>query len=329
MYKPPKVKPLCPPEVPPRYEDVPYAEVVLDNGTPYTLKMDIYQDPNQNEPGPCIIYIFGGGWSWGEYKQVTQKAVYCRDLVRLTKEGYTIVCPDYRLITQSLFPACIHDIKGCVRFLKAHGPEYHIDPERIGALGNSAGAHLTSMITVAGKAPELEGDVGGNLEYSSEVKAGCIFYGPADLRDNAIYSANQVKGKQLPDLTGTEVEGLSNDNAFSIPALIIGYVGPGRNIQTLAKMIEEEDQENPDWEYVELLKKYSPITYVREDCPPVCFFHGGHDPLVDPDQSEKMYHALRDAGADATLICYSHGGHGPSLGEQVDQFAYTYLKDRL
>ena len=116
MYVPPKVKPLCPPEERPRFEDVPYARVTLDNGQAYTLKLDIYQSPEQNTPGPCIIYIFGGGFLWGEYKQVTQKAVYCRDLVRLTKEGYTVVCPDYRLVSQSIFPACIHDVKGVVRF---------------------------------------------------------------------------------------------------------------------------------------------------------------------------------------------------------------------
>lgn len=56
----PKVKPLCPPGRPPRYEDVPFAEVTLDNGELYTLKMDIYQDLNQKTPGPCIIYYFGG-----------------------------------------------------------------------------------------------------------------------------------------------------------------------------------------------------------------------------------------------------------------------------
>ena len=53
MYVPPKVKPLCPPEERPRFEDVPYARVTLDNGQAYTLKLDIYQSPEQNTPGPA------------------------------------------------------------------------------------------------------------------------------------------------------------------------------------------------------------------------------------------------------------------------------------
>lgn len=328
MYKPPKKKPLCPPEQKPRYEDVIYAEVTLDNGEPYTLKMDIYQSEEQTVPGPCIVYIFGGGWSWGEYKQVTQKAVYCRDLVRLTSEGYTVVCPDYRLISQSIFPACVHDIKGCIRFLKANGRDFLIDPERIGALGNSAGGHLAAMISIGADQPEIEGTVGGNLEYSSGVKAAALFYAPSDLWDSVLASAKKIDGPAA-DLTGTEIEELSNDNTDSIPALACGFVGPGKNIKRLAEVIQSGDTSDPDWKYAELLRKLSPITYVSEKNPPVCLFHGARDPIVDPADSEKLYHALTEAGADVTLISYSYGGHGPSLGEQVDRFAYEFLKDRL
>lgn len=279
MYVPPKVKPLCPPEERPRFEDVPYARVTLDNGQAYTLKLDIYQSPEQNTPGPCIIYIFGGGFLWGEYKQVTQKAVYCRDLVRLTKEGYTVVCPDYRLVSQSIFPACIHDVKGVVRFLKANGEKYNIDPDRIGALGNSAGGCLASMLALSANCRELEGEVGGNLEYDSSIKAAAIFYAPADLCQSIRTSAAALSGPPK-DLIGTEIENVGNDNAGA-------------------------------------------------DCPPVAIFQGGRDTIVEPDQSEILYHALVKAGADATFVACSGGGHGPSLGEEIDQFAYNFLKKRL
>lgn len=328
MYIPPSVKPLCPPEQAPRYEDVVYGEVTLDNGQPYTLKLDIYQSPDQTEPGPCIIYYFGGGWMWGEYKQVTQKAVYCRDLVRMTAQGYTVVCPDYRLVSQSIFPACIHDAKGVVRFLKANGNTYHIDPDRIGVLGNSAGSHLAAMVALSSDCPELEGDVGGNTEYSSAVKAACLFYGPGDLTESLRTNAREAGG-EAKDLTGTEIENVGNDKAGIIPALIVGYTGPGRTIQKLAEVLEKGDPSDPDWHFIELLKMCSPIRYVSEKNPPVCLFHGGHDPIVPIGQSENLYKALVEAGADATYISYSYGGHGPSLGEQIDQFAYQFLRDRL
>lgn len=328
MYIPPKVKPLCPPEEAPRYEDVVYGEVVLDNGQPYTLKLDIYQSPGQTEPGPCIIYYFGGGWMWGEYKQVTQKAVYCRDLVRMTAEGYTVVCPDYRLVGQAIFPACIHDAKAVVRFLKANGRTYHIDPERIGVFGNSAGGHLAAMVALSAGCRELEGTVGGNTEYSSDVKAACLFYAPADLEESLRTAVKQLDGSER-DLAGTEIENVGNDKANIIPALIVGYTGAGRTMRKLAHVLEKGDPTDPDWHYIELLRLCSPIRYVDSENPPVCLFHGGRDPVVPMEQSESLYRALVDAGADATYLSYSCGGHGPSLGERIDRFAYRFLKDRL
>lgn len=328
MYIPPKLKPLCPPGQPPRYEDVVYAEAALDNGQPYALKLDIYQSPSQCRPGPCIVYYFGGGWMWGEYKQVTQKAVYCRDLVNMTAEGYTIVCPDYRLVSQAVFPACIHDAKAVIRFLKAHGQDYHIDPKRIGVLGNSAGGHLAAMVALSSRHPALEGTVGGNLEYSSSVKAACLFYAPCDLADNLRTNAKDLNGSPK-DLTGTEIENVGNDKAGIIPALTVGYTGPGRTMEKLAQVLDKGDKSDPDWHYIQLMEQCSPIQYVSRDNPPVCIFHGGRDPIVPISQSEMLYKALVAAGADATYISYSQGGHGPSLGHQIDGFAYQFLRDRL
>lgn len=328
MYIPPKVKPLCPPEIPPKYEDVPFATVSLDDGSPYILKADIYQSQEQTEPGPCIVYYFGGGWMWGEYKQKTQKAVYCRDLVRLTAQGFTVVCPDYRLISQSVFPACIHDAKAIIRFLKANGYKFAIDSDRIGVLGNSAGGHLAAMVAMSSHCPEMEGDVGGNTEFSSAVKAACIFYPPADLLVFLREAADSL-GTEEKDLTGTEIENLGNDQASYIPAIAVGYTGEGRTIQKLAKVMEADDPADPDYRFIELGRRCSPITYASPSNPPIAIFHGARDIVVPIKQSENLYRALVEAGADATYLSYSFGGHGPSLGEQVDRFAYQFLIDRL
>lgn len=328
MYLPPKTKPLCPPEQPPRFADVVYAQVTLDNGQPHTLKMDIYQSADQTEAGPCIVYYFGGGWMWGGYKQTTQKAVYCRDLVRLTAQGYTIVCPDYRLASQAVFPACIHDCKGAIRFLKANAAAYHIDPQRIGVLGNSAGAHLAAMVALSADRPELEGDVGGNLDQSSSVKAASLFYTPADLEQSLRDAVAALNGPER-GLAGTEIENVGDDSDRFIPALIVGYTGKGRSLQSLEAVLDRNDPTDPDWPYIALTRQCSPIQYVSASNPPVCLFHGGNDQVVPLSQSERLYKALIGAGADATFVSYSLGGHGPSLGPAVDWFAYQFLMERL
>ena len=320
----PRVKPLCPPGRPPRYEDVPFAEVTLDNGEPYTLKMDIYQDLNQKTPGPCIIYYFGGGWMYGEYKQVTQKAVYCRELIRIVEQGFTVISPSYRLANQSVFPACIHDCKGVVRFLKANSEKYHIDPERIGVLGNSAGGHLAAMVAMSANCIEMEGDVGGNLEYTSAVRAATIFYAPSDLVALLRNDAN----KAIKNLSGTEVDnaGKSMDHVVT---QILGYTEPGKSLVDLNQLLESGDTGEPDWKYIELARKCSPITYVNADCPPMMILHGGQDPLVPIDQSESFYKALVSANADAIYLSSSQANHGPTMGKEADQMAYQFLKNRL
>ncbi len=40
------------------------------------------------------------------------------------------------------FPAQIEDCKAAVRWLRANAKKYHLNPERLGVVGFSAGAHL-------------------------------------------------------------------------------------------------------------------------------------------------------------------------------------------
>ncbi|MFP7255190.1 alpha/beta hydrolase [Terribacillus goriensis] len=318
------VKPLCPPGRPPRYEDIPFAEVALDTGESYTLKMDIYQDLNQKTPGPCIIYYFGGGWMYGEYKQVTQKAVYFRELIKLVEQGYTIVSPSYRLASQSVFPACIHDCKGVVRYLKANANRYHIDPERIGVLGNSAGGHLAAMVAMSANCREMEGDVGGNQEYTSAVRAAAIFYAPSDIVELIKSDTNAA----LKNLSGTEVDH-ADKSMDTVVTQILGYTEPGKSLLDLNGLLESGDTSELDWKYIELAKKCSPITYASADNPPMMILHGSKDPLVPIEQSESLYKALVSSGAEAMYLAASKANHGPTMGEEADQMAYQFLKNRL
>ncbi len=328
MIKPKRVKPLCPPDRKPRYEDVVYANVTLDNGTEFELKMDIYQNPQQNEVGPCIVYLYGGGWMWGEYKQVTQKAVYFRDLLKLVDEGYTVISPAYRLASQAIFPAAIHDCKGAIRFIKANADKYCIDPERIGVLGNSAGGHLTAMVACSANNPEIEGEVGGNLEFSSDIKAAVAYYPPTDIIDLIKTSGESIQ-KKKEDLIGTEVDNVFDEDQEPIECSILGYCDNGRDLASLYNLVLSQNEEDPDWNYIELAKKCSPINYVHPNTPPILVLHGGQDELVDIQQSEKFVKALTEVGAEATYLFYSLAAHGPTINSSADAYAYNFLKNHI
>jgi acetyl esterase/lipase len=125
---------------------------------------------------PALVIVHGGGWRGGS-KSVD---VYQKMMTDYAAKGYVTINVEYRLIGEAPFPACIEDVKCAVRWLRAHANEYHIDPERIGAYGHSAGAHLALMLAMAPKSAGLEGD-GGWDDYSSIVNVAAAGSPPTEL----------------------------------------------------------------------------------------------------------------------------------------------------
>jgi acetyl esterase/lipase len=78
------------------------------------------------------------------------------------------------------FPVQIHDAKAAIRWLRATADKYHIDPDRIGVTGGSAGGHLSLLVGLTDSKSNLEG-VGGNPDQSSRVQAVVNVFGPTDM----------------------------------------------------------------------------------------------------------------------------------------------------
>ena len=140
-------------------DNIPYREGhekwVLDLAVP---------DNFGEEIRPAIVLVHGGGWRAGS----KQERVFRELLLDYAFQGYVTISIDYRLNQDAAFPACIEDVKCAVRWLKAHAKELKIDPERIGAFGHSAGAHLALMLAVSSENSALEGD-GPWQEFSSSI----------------------------------------------------------------------------------------------------------------------------------------------------------------
>lgn len=113
---------------------------------------------------PALVIVHGGGWREGS----RNVDVFQKMMTDYARKGYVTVNIDYRLTGEAPFPACIEDVKCAVRWLRAHADEYQVDPDRIGAYGHSAGAHLALMLAMVPKSAGLEGD-GGWDEVSSRV----------------------------------------------------------------------------------------------------------------------------------------------------------------
>lgn len=149
----------------------------LTNDVPYrdgsaSCVLDIADPLDFGGPGlrPALVIIHGGGWSMGS-KNVD---VYRGLMIDYALQGYLVINVEYRLQQEGGFQGCIEDVKCAVRWLKAHSSELRVDPERIGAYGHSAGAHLAMKLAVSAGNKDLEGD-GPWKEYSSAVT--CIAAG--------------------------------------------------------------------------------------------------------------------------------------------------------
>ena len=102
-------------------------------------------------------------------------------VLELIHRGYVVVTLDYTLSPYGKFPLQVQEIKAAVRYLRAHADKYHIDPERIGLWGLSAGAHLAVLAAVSAGVKELDDPAMGNGEYPDTVQAVVDLYGPVDL----------------------------------------------------------------------------------------------------------------------------------------------------
>jgi acetyl esterase/lipase len=148
--------------------------IVSGKGGDTELHLDIAYPENADHSLPCVVVIHGGGWRGGNY------TVHDQQILDFAKRGFVSATIQYRLVPSARWPAQIEDVKCGVRFLRANAQKYHIDPARLGAVGFSAGAHLSMLLGTMDKQDGLEGS-GGNPNQSSKVQAVVAFFGPTDL----------------------------------------------------------------------------------------------------------------------------------------------------
>lgn len=139
------------------------------------LKLDVYLPPDHPGAVPGIIVVRGGAWRMGD------KEFFGYIAGRLAMHGFVAASIEYRTSDEAKFPAAVQDVKAAVRWLRAHAVSYGVNPDTIGAIGGSAGAHLVGMLATSGGVKALEGD-GGNSEASSEVQAVVAMAGAYDLQ---------------------------------------------------------------------------------------------------------------------------------------------------
>jgi acetyl esterase/lipase len=146
----------------------------VEGGVP--LAMTVF-DPNAvGHARPAVLEVHGGGWQHGGRLLALSGSGPAADLVGA---GFVVASIDYRLAPENPWPDQIIDVKCAVRYLRANAADLGLDPDRIAALGTSAGGQLVSLLGTTGSSPEW--DVGPYPDVSSRVDAVVDEFGPADL----------------------------------------------------------------------------------------------------------------------------------------------------
>jgi acetyl esterase/lipase len=242
----------------------------VDGGVAETLDV-IEPDPLPLTPAPAVVYVHGGGWVQGN-SSLTPGSLVAQVAAAVLSRGLVFVSLNYRLAPLHRWPAQIEDATCAIRFLRAEASALHIDPAHIGAMGDSAGGQIVSLLGLTGN---LSGfDTGSYLNQSSAVQAVVDLYGPADLTTPDWASAPLIQ-IYAPEAFGTKL-------------------GPGSPADPTTVTLETA----------------SPVSYVGPHAPPFLIIQGDNDTVVPPDQSTELAARLRAAGDDPTLVMVHNAEHG-------------------
>ena len=182
-------------------EDVRIEKDVDYLGADRQEKADLYLPADVPKGGRCpgVVIIHGGGWSGGDKGAGREINIG----TTLAQHGYVCMSINYVLASKDntavTWPQNLHDCKTAVRWLRKNAARLQLNPDHIGAIGGSAGGHLTAMLAVTEAKDGLD-PKGPYGEFSCRIQAAVDLYGPADLLSWHDISMFRKKRADAPEL---------------------------------------------------------------------------------------------------------------------------------
>ena len=235
------------------------------------------------------LILFVQGSSWTSPDRLTE----IPQLSQLSRRGYVVATVGHRSCLEGhMAPAFLVDVKAAIRFLRAHAKEYSIDTGRVSVWGTSSGGNTALLVGLTAGDPRFAS--GDYPEESDAVNCVVDCFGPTDLE--------AMTDEDYADF---------RDNPETIFAKLCGFP------------LNEESRQR--------MRLISPLRHVMpgKDLPPFLLLHGTGDPVVNYNQSERLYRRLIECGYDARLVNVPGAPHeGSFWSDELLEHIFDYLAER-
>lgn len=171
-------------------------DVVYGHKDGLAMTFDVFT-PTEKSNGAGILFMVSGGW----YSRWNPPEKAQGMFKPLTDKGFTVFAVRHGSSPKFSIPEAVSDVRRSVRFIRLHAERFHVDPNRLGVYGYSAGGHLSLMLGTASD----EGDPKSNdpiEKVSDRVNAVVAFVAPSDLRIMVHEAPNRLPAyARFPALT--------------------------------------------------------------------------------------------------------------------------------
>jgi acetyl esterase/lipase len=269
-------------------------------GSGRELLCDLWRPPaGTPSSGLGVIYLHGSAWC------MLDKDFATRSFFRhLASQGHTVMDVAYRMYPETDMPGMVADVKRAIAWMKSHGPDIGVSPDRVVLAGASAGGHLALLAAYTPNDEELRPADAGDADLGVRGVMSC--YGPADMRFHYEHLRERTwvqpgqgvelrpPGRLARRLFGPSYERLRLGSTGAVGAISPILGGP---------------PESQPAKYA----LFSPTTHVRTTSPPTLLIQGRHDVIASMAATNLLYDRLVAAGVPAANIVLPHAEHGFDL----------------